>query len=123
MTMSGAASRENMFRHAGPAGACETASVPGWQASVACDRLLTLAARLTRTVAVARALTAAGRVVDLAGLEDGVGLLCAKTLDLDRPDARQILPALLELTAQIDGLRAYIVQSRREPQPAGRSAH
>ena len=121
--MSGAAPRENMFRHAGNAAACETAPAPMWQASVACDRLLTLAARLTRTVAVARALTAAGRVVDLAGLEDGIGLLCAKTLDLDRPDARQILPALLELTAQIDGLRAYIVQSRREPQSAARSAH
>ncbi len=86
-----------------------------WEANLACERLLTLAARLTRTVAVARALIAAGRVVDLTGLEDGVGLLCAKTLDLDRLDARQILPALLELTAQIDGLRGHIENARRDP--------
>jgi hypothetical protein len=67
-------------------------------------RLLLLADRLTRTVSVARALIATGRTVDLSGFEDGVGLLCAKTLDLHYEDSRHMLPAMLELAAQIDRL-------------------
>jgi hypothetical protein len=67
-------------------------------------QLQVLAERLSRTLAVARALALAGRHVELAGIQDGVGLLCAKTLDLDRPHARGLLPALHELTAQIDSL-------------------
>jgi hypothetical protein len=78
-------------------------------------RLLSLADRLTRTVSVARALVASGRVVDLAGFEDGVGLLCAKTLDLQRDESRVVLPALLELSAQIDRMTGQItaLQARR----------
>ena len=70
--------------------------------------LRVLAERLSRTLAVARALALAGRHVDLTGIEDGVGLLCAKTLDLDRPDARVMLPSLFELVAQIDSLRSLL---------------
>jgi hypothetical protein len=67
-------------------------------------RLLQLADRLTRTVSVARALIASGRTVDLNGLQDGIGLLCAKALDLPREESRQMLPAMLELGAQMDRL-------------------
>jgi len=67
-------------------------------------RLLLLADRLTRTVSVARALIATGRTVDLSGFEDGVGVLCAKTLDMHRDESRPLLPAMLELAAQIDRL-------------------
>jgi hypothetical protein len=42
--------------------------------------------------------------VDLSGIQDGIGLLCAKTLDLPRADARLLLPALHEVMAQIDSL-------------------
>ena len=91
---------------------------PGWCDSDACDRLATLAERLSRTVAVARGLTAANRQVDLAGFEDGVGLLCAKTLDLDFTESRRLLPALLELRAQIDGLSATIAGTRDPPAAA-----
>jgi hypothetical protein len=66
--------------------------------------LVTLAERLARTVAVARALILAGRVVDLAGIQDGIGLLCAKTLDLQPQQARHMLPALHEMRGQIDSL-------------------
>jgi hypothetical protein len=69
------------------------------------QQLSLLAERLARTLAVARALAIAGRQVDLAGIQDGVGLLCAKTLDLPRTEARRLLPALHELLAQIDSLR------------------
>ncbi len=87
----------------------------GWHPDAACQRLLTLAERLGRTIAVARGLIAAARTVDLAGLEDGVGLLCAKALDLEREDARRLLPALLELRAQIDGLSVTITCQHSQP--------
>jgi hypothetical protein len=85
----------------------------GWPDQAPLARLMALAARLTRTVAVARALVAADRIVDLAGFEDGVGLLCAKALDLDRPCSRQMVPVMLELLAQIDGLSVRIGEIRR----------
>ena len=72
------------------------------------QRLATLAERLARTLAVARALTLAGRHVDLTGIEDGMGLLCAKTLDLSRAEAQCLLPALYELRAQLDSLNLVI---------------
>ena len=68
------------------------------------ERLVTLAERLIRTLAVGRALVVAGRTVDMSGIQDGIGVLCAKTLDLSQPQGRQMLPALYELTAQIDSL-------------------
>jgi hypothetical protein len=68
------------------------------------QQLALLAERLSRTLAVARALSMAGRHVDLSGIQDGIGLLCAKTLDLPRADARLLLPALHEVMAQIDSL-------------------
>jgi hypothetical protein len=76
-------------------------------------RLLLLADRLTRTMAVARALISAGRTVDLRGLEDGVGLLCAQTLDLELADSRPLLPAMLEVAAQVDRL-SLAVRDQKE---------
>jgi hypothetical protein len=80
--------------------------------------LQTLADRLTRTVSIARALVESGRAVDLAGLEDGVGLLCAKTLDMPIPESREMLPAMLELRAQIDSLAARMADQWRPGTPA-----
>jgi len=70
--------------------------------------LITLAERLNRTAAVARALILAGRTVDLAGIEDGVGLLCAKTLDLPRDQGRHVLPSLLAVLDQLTSLTAAL---------------
>jgi hypothetical protein len=75
------------------------------------ERLVTLAERLIRTLAVGRALVVAGRTVDMSGIQDGIGVLCAKTLDLSQPQGRQMLPALYELTAQIDRMS----QAMRRP--------
>ena len=44
--------------------------------------MLTLAAQLSRMVSVAQALVASQRHVDIDGLQQQVGLLCAKALDL-----------------------------------------
>lgn len=72
------------------------------------DRLAALGERLARTVSVARALTVARREVELAGLEDGVGMLCAQTLDLLPDEARAMVPVLTELLAQLDALSLAI---------------
>ncbi len=74
--------------------------------------LIDVAARLGRTLAVARGLVLAGRRVELTGIDDGVGLLCAKTLDLASPDGRDVLPHLYELLAQVDRL---VVALRENP--------
>jgi len=76
--------------------------------NTATQQLTVLAERLSRTLAVARALASSGRQVDLGGIQDGVGLLCAKTLDLPHRDARSLLPALHELLAQMDSLRVAL---------------
>ena len=95
----------------------------GWHDGAAYDRLATLAERLSRTVAVARGLTAACRLVDLTGLQDGVGVLCAKALDLDPAQSRRLVPALLELRAQIDNLSTTMTGIGRPPAPHRREAH
>ena len=73
-------------------------------AAVEMAPLIEVAARLGRTLAVARGLVLAGRRVELTGVDDGIGLLCAKTLDLVAPDGRPMLPHLYELLSQVDRL-------------------
>jgi len=68
------------------------------------QRLTNLACRLSTTVALARALKQGGRQLDLAGVEDGVGILCAQALDLPPDDARLMLPVLHEVLAQVEML-------------------
>jgi hypothetical protein len=77
------------------------------------ERLAMMAARLVRTVAVARALVKSGRAVELAGLQDGIGILCAQTLDLPAEEGRAMLPALRELVAQLEALTEAFRAPRR----------
>ncbi len=63
-----------------------------------------LADGIARSLSVARALVRGGRQVDLAGIQDGVGRLCAKSLDLEPAEARAMLPALEEVRLQLDAL-------------------
>ena len=64
--------------------------------------------RLARAMGIARAMIGAGRVLDLTGIDDGVGLLCAQVLDLPLVEGRTMLPLLEELRAQSDELAARI---------------
>lgn len=59
---------------------------------------------VAQTLGVARGLVDAGRAVDLAGLQDQVGLLCAKALDLPRDEGRAMRGELVALLARLDGL-------------------
>lgn len=61
---------------------------------------------LRKTVTLSTALTKSGRRVDLAGLEQAVGVLCAKALDLMPHEGRTLRPALLELLQALDALIA-----------------
>jgi hypothetical protein len=74
--------------------------------------LVDLACRISRTLAVASALARHGRKLDLTGFEDGIGRLCAQTLDLPEPEGRMMLPVLAEVLFQVEQLSALL---RRHP--------
>ena len=71
-------------------------------------RLSELAERLARTVGLARALVQGGRHLDLTGIDDGVGVLCAQTLDLPPDQARSMLPLLWGVREQVSSLTAAL---------------
>lgn len=52
-------------------------------------------------IRTARALAAARRPIDLAGLDNMIGIYCAKTLDLPLPEGRKVRERLQCLEAEI----------------------
>jgi hypothetical protein len=72
------------------------------------QRVADLAERLARTLGIARALAQGGRRLDLAGFEDGVGLLCAQTLDLPPAEGRALLPLLTNVLVHVEILTAVL---------------
>ena len=65
-----------------------------------------LAQAIAGTLRMARCFLAAGRRIDLTGLEEMVGLLCAKSLDLPPEQGRQMRTVLIELRRELDALSA-----------------
>jgi hypothetical protein len=84
------------------------------------QRLRDLAMRLIRTMSVARGLVRGGRTLDLAGIEDGVGLLCAQALDLPADQGRPLVGPLRDVLAEVEGLAAALREARAAPAPRGR---
>ena len=74
----------------------------------AMEKAILLGASLLRTVRMARLLTEHGRIVDLAGLDRGIGLLCAKSLDLPPDLGRTLRPHLITLRNEVDTLTTAI---------------
>ena len=72
--------------------------------AAASEAVVTMSEDLGRTICVARVLVEHGRTVDLTGLDRGVGLLCAKALDLPADSGRRLRAHLLMLLAEADGL-------------------
>jgi hypothetical protein len=70
---------------------------------------------VTQTLGVARGLVEAGRCVDLAGLEDQVGLLCAKALDLPPAEGRSMLAELVATLARVEALSVALLRARNLP--------
>ncbi len=62
----------------------------------------------SRTVALAIALATSGRTIETDGLDRNIGLLCAKTLDLEPSAGRALRDQLMSLLVQIDRLRAAL---------------
>jgi hypothetical protein len=67
---------------------------------------------VTQTLDVARGLVEAGRMIDLNGLEDQVGLLCAKALDLQPDDGRAMRNDLVAVLARVDALGVALARAR-----------
>jgi hypothetical protein len=67
-------------------------------------RTRSLAGGIVTTVRLSRALFDSGRSVDLAGLDAVVGLLCAKALDLQPEQGRELVPELSDMLREIDDL-------------------
>ncbi len=59
-------------------------------------------------LAVARALAECGRCLDLTGLDDGIGRLCARALDLGPEQGRLLRPRLHALLAAAAALEMAI---------------
>jgi hypothetical protein len=69
---------------------------------------------LAAVVCIARVLVEHGRAVDLTGLERGVGLLVAKTLDLPHEQGRSLRPLLVALRDEVDSLATAIRRVERD---------
>ena len=64
--------------------------------------------RLSASVAVASGLAAAGRQIDLTGLDAVAGVLCAQVLDLSPQEGAAIRPALVALNGRMAALAGTI---------------
>jgi hypothetical protein len=73
---------------------------------------------LRATVQLARELVASRRAVDLAGLDQQVGLLCAKALDLPPEQSAAILPSLYHLAGAVDALEIELFAAFAPASPA-----
>ncbi len=76
--------------------------------------MATLVAGMRETLRVARALVAARRCVDLAGLDGMAGSLCAQVLDLPPDQGRAMRLTLLSLQAEADALLAALREQADE---------
>lgn len=63
-----------------------------------------MAEGLARTICIARLLVENGRTVDMTGLDRGVGLLCAKALDLPPDAGRALRPQLMMVLTEANQL-------------------
>ena len=66
--------------------------------------VVALGEAIGRTIGIARLLIERGRIVDLTGLDQGVGLLCAKALDLPPESGRKMRPRLTALLSDFDNM-------------------
>jgi DNA-binding MurR/RpiR family transcriptional regulator len=82
----------------------------------AADRATALATSVAAMLRLAQALVAARRDIDLAGLEQDTGRLCAAVLDLPHAQGRALRPTLAAVLAELDMLaKAVATQQDHEP--------
>ena len=67
--------------------------------------------RVIAILHTARALSATGRAVDLTGLDNLIGMLCAKILDLPDEEARGFRAALCGIAAELETLNQALIET------------
>ena len=70
------------------------------------DRAAAAAAAVVGTLRMARVLAGSRRCIDLAGLDQEIGRLCAASLDLPPEQGRAMRPLLATVLAELDALSA-----------------
>lgn len=88
----------------GDAGPPLTGKDPGAEDQAIRQALLALAARLDQT----NAALAAGRTIDLVGLEDQAGPLCSAATALPAAQAKALLPSLQAVLERLDRLKSLL---------------
>ena len=78
------------------------------------DHVAALADGLSRLLRVARQIAHVGRQVDMTGLDRAIGLLCAKSLDLQPEFGRLMQPRMLALLSDIDAMVAVLERCREQ---------
>lgn len=79
-----------------------------------CDRVAAVAEAITRMLRMAQLLAQAQRRIDLAGLEEEVGRLCAAALDLAPAEGRAMRPLLATVLAELDALSVCVAALAEE---------
>ncbi len=72
---------------------------------------LAMAGSVQRTLRIATSLAESGRRIDIAGLENWMGRLTARVLDLEPEDGRAVRPVLIGLLGDLDRLE-HAVRAR-----------
>jgi len=72
------------------------------------DRAAALAEALIGTLRMARALAQSRRSIDLTGLEQEIGRLCAASLDLPPAEGQAMRPKLAMVLMELDALSASV---------------
>lgn len=67
---------------------------------------------VARMLRLARGMVQAGRRVELEGLDQMVGRLCARCLDLPPEEGRALRPMLAALLVEIDALNASLARPK-----------
>jgi hypothetical protein len=78
------------------------------------DRAAALAQAAIGTLRMARALAQSHRDIELAGLDQEIGRLCAASLDLPTEQGRAMRPLLIDVLAELDALAASVTALREE---------
>jgi hypothetical protein len=77
-------------------------------ARVAYQTVLGMLQGFATTLCIARSLAAGDREIDLSGLHDAAGLLCARALDLRPEHGRALVPRLQSVLEELDALHTTL---------------
>jgi hypothetical protein len=80
---------------------------------VAYQAVLDLLHGFATTVSIARCLAGSERQVDLTGLNEAAGRLCARALDLRPEHGRQLITRLRSVLAELDALHTILVPDQQ----------